>query len=213
MGYIYRTQSSSLYIDTPIIGIPNEIIYISIISGFSRYNGPYIQLETGSDLFLEMYRKDGYSGQGLPINQLRIWANLGTNCQIHGYLDESGNNFPGTQNLYDYSYYNQRHLGGGYSILWRPYFTFSNVYAEPPHNYPPIGGADPLDWVWDKNILLFTAVSPPEAFGLNMVPGSSPQAQTYKVSVPFRTVLTNNGQNFIVQGNQFALNPTGGLPI
>lgn len=209
MGYIYRTQSSSLYIDTPIIGIPNEIIYISIISGFSRYNGPYIQLETGSDLFLEMYRKDGYSGQGLPINELRIWRNLlETNCYIHGYLDESGNNFPGGQSLYDYNYYNQRFFGAGYSILFRPYFTYSNVYGG-----GSLGGADPLDWIWEKNLLLYPADYPPEASGLNAVPGSLPQVQKDKVSVPFRTVLTNNGQNFIVQGNQFALNPTGGLPI
>jgi len=208
MGYIHRSQSSNLYIDTPIIGIPNEIIYFSTISGFSRYNGSYIRLETGSDLFLEMYTGgwpglQGYSGQDFAINQLAFWVNFETNCRIHGFLDENGDNIPGTQTLYDYNYYDQRYSPNpGYQILFYPYFTL-------PYGAPNITG-----WLWDKNIfLLFAVSSPSEISGRNSVPGFLPQSTAYTVSVPFRTVLTNNQQNFIVQGNQFALNPSGGLPI
>lgn len=206
MGYIYRSNSSNLYVDTPIVGIPNEIIYISVISGFSRYNGSYIKLETGSDLFLEMYTGgypglQGYSGQGYAINQLAFWVNFGTNCRIHGFLDENGENVPGLQVLYDYNYYGQRYSSNpGYQILFAPYFTLD--YGTP----------NPTGWLWDKNIVLFPASSPPEISGRNSAPGLLPQNQTYIVSVPFRTSLENNGQNFIVQGNQFASNPSGGLP-
>lgn len=183
MSYVVRSNSENLFIDTPIIGLPNDIIFLTIESGVSKYNGPYISQPSGSELFQKIYNDYGYVGR--PIWSFKFWVNPINNCYIESRVGPDG--APSSSRtiiFYDPAYYSLREEGFN-RILWKPYFTYSGDY-------------DTIEtFYWEKNYLVFPASTPPEYIGYTELPGQTPQTKYYQLSFPDRTVTNIAGQKFL----------------
>jgi len=183
MSYVIRSNSENLFIDTPIIGLPNDIIFLTFESGGEKYNGPYISQPSGSEVFQQIYYNYGYTS--ISMWALRFWVNPVNNCYIKSMVGPNGTpSWNRSIILYDPQYYSLREQGF-YRILWSPYHTYSG------------DGETVETFYWSKNFLVYPASTPPEYSGLYEMPGSIPVSKYYQFNIPQRTAENLGGQIFL----------------
>lgn len=205
MAYIYRSNQENFSIETPLVGFPGNILNLNISGGFPKYNGPYFFIPSGTDMYHQLTGQYGTFGiGGLELEQLGIWRNANNLNMVmiqikYSLLDLE---YPDYFSLFDLDYYYVRNSSPELGILFQPYLPVESGV-----------GSDPSEWLWDKEILLYPAGPGTPLAGLNAVPGSPPKTKYYVIDPPFRAAVKTDGQDFIVQGDQFISNLSGGLPI
>lgn len=169
MSYIYRSLENNFSIETPVIGLPEDILYIDIEDFGPQYNGAYLFLPKDSPKYLQI-KNEVYPG--LAENALSIWIN----SYAENIFISSFRSYQIYWDIIDLLYRSLR-SNPNYLLLYNPYFA-----VQDPTSY------DASSIPWDKNTLVYPASSGPYA-GLNKVPGGYPQSKKYSINVPERTLV------------------------
>lgn len=184
MAFIYRSLQDNFVVNTPVIGLPSDILLVNISGASPKYNGAYLFLPKDSSKYIEI-KNEVYPG--FTTEWVSIWLN--TNSQDM-FIAKKNSPYPYLfyYDLIDISYRSLR-SDSNYTLLYQPYFAVQDTtYDEEAAEY--YGEAyNPYEIPWDKNILLYPATSGPLS-GLNAVPGGNPTSKNYSLNIPNRILVS-----------------------
>lgn len=171
MAFIYRSLQDNFVVNTPVIGLPSDILLVNISGANPKYNGAYLFLAKDSSKYIEI-KNEVYPG--FTTEWVSIWLN--TNSQDM-FIAKKNSPYPYLfyYDLIDISYRSLR-SDSNYTLLYQPYFAVQDTtYDE--------------EIPWDKNILVYPATSGPLS-GLNAVPGGNPTSKNYSLNIPNRILVS-----------------------